>query len=169
MNLCHRVDTNQVYLCENNIMLMDFYTEMYINAPTEKVWAAFVEPDQFFMAFYQANIRSTFKIGERIEYVGMYQGQETVHIYREILEYEKGKLLSYTDHPGPMYRENHGELQSRVRVTFEPMGQSTRLTLTNDLFTENNPMQEEAQQWYLILSNLKTWVESGNLMNLPNQ
>ncbi len=148
--------------------MMDFYTEIYINAPTEKVWNAFVEPNQFFKAFYQADIRSTFKIGERIEYAGIYQGQETVHIYGEVLEYEKGKLLSYTDHPGPMYKENHVQLRSRVKATFESFVQATRLTLTNDQFTENNPMQEEAKQWYLILSNLKTWVETGNLMNLPN-
>jgi uncharacterized protein YndB with AHSA1/START domain len=158
-----------VYFGENNIKMKDFYTEIYINAPTEIVWRAFVEPNQFFMAFYQADIRSTFKIGERIEYSGIYQGQETVHIYGEILEYEIGKLLSYTDHPGPMYNENHAELKSRVKVTFEPLGQSTRLTLTNDQFAENNPMRDESKQWWLILSNLKTWIETGSLMNQPNQ
>lgn len=73
--------------------MIDFYTEIYINAPLEKVWEAFVEPNQFFMAFYQADIRSTFKIGEKIEYAGIYQGQETVHIYGEILEYEKGNFF----------------------------------------------------------------------------
>lgn len=146
-----------------------FHTEILINASPGKVWEAFVEPNKFFMAFYGADIRSSFKIGERIEYAGMYEGKETVHIYGDILEYEQGKLLSYTDHPGPMYKENHAELKSRVKVTFDQMGQSTRLTLTNDQFSENNPMQEEAKQWYLILSNLKTWIETEQLMNLPTQ
>ena len=146
--------------------MRNFYTEIYINASTEKVWQAFVEPNQFFLAFYQANIRSTFKIGERIEFSGTYQGEEAVHIYGEVLEYKKGKLLSYTDHPGPMYRENHAELKSRVRATFNSLGQSTCLTLTNDQFSNDNPMQGEANQWYLILSNLKTWVETGDLINL---
>lgn len=149
--------------------MKDFYTEIYINAPSDKVWSAFVEPNQFFMAFYQAGIRSSFQIGERIEYTGVYAGKETVHIYGEVLEYEKSKLLAYTDHPGPMYQLNHAALQSRVRVTFESLGPSTCLTLTNDQFNENNPMQEEAKQWYLILSYLKTWIETGDLMNLPNQ
>jgi len=146
--------------------MKSFYTEIFINAEPQKVWDTFVNPNQFFMAFYGANIKSTFKIGERIEYSGLYEGQETVQIYGEILEYEKGKLLSYTDHPGPMYRENHAELVSRVKVTFEPIGPSTRITLTNDQFSENNPMEAEASQWYLILSNFKTYVELGSLMNL---
>ncbi len=146
--------------------MKDFYTEIYIEAPTEEVWNAFVLPNQFFMAFYGANIKSSFKIGDRIEYVGEYEGKETVHIYGEILEYDENKILSYTDHPGPTYNEKHAELVSRIRVTFEPFGKITKLTLTNDQFSENNPMREKADQWYLILSNLKTYVEKGNLMKI---
>ncbi len=29
-------------------------------------------------------------------------------------------------------------------------------------------MAAEAKQWYLILSNLKTWMETGQLMQLGN-
>ena len=146
--------------------MKDFYTEIYIEAPNEKVWNAFVAPNQFFMAFYGANIKSSFKIGDRIEYVGEYEGKETVHIYGDILEYDENKLLSYTDHPGPTYNEKHSELKSRIRVTFEPFGKITKLTLTNDEFSENNPMREKAEQWYLILSNLKTYIETGKLMKI---
>lgn len=146
--------------------MKDFYTEIYINAPTEKVWDSFVKPNQFFMVFTKANIKSTFKVGERIEYSGLYEGKETVHIYGEILEYEEGKILAYTDHPGPMYNEKHAQLVSRVKVTFNQIGQSTKLTLTNDQFSENNPMIEKTDMWYMILSNFKTFVETGELMKL---
>lgn len=146
--------------------MKDFYAEIYINAPTDKVWNSFVLPNEFFMAFYGANINSTFNKGDKIEYVGEYEGKETVHIYGEILEYEQGKLLSYTDHPGPMYNEKHAELVSRIRITFDPIGLSTKLTLTNDKFSKNNPMRKKADQWYLILSNLKTYVETGELMKI---
>lgn len=146
--------------------MKDFYTEIYINSSPEKVWNAFVGENQFFMAFSRANIKSSFNVGERIEYSGMYEGHETVHIYGEVLEYEKGRILAYTDHPGPMYNENHDKLVSRVKVTFEPVGQSTKLTLTNNHFSENNPLAEKAGMWYLILSNLKTYIETGKLMNL---
>lgn len=143
-----------------------YYFEIYINTKPKKVWNAFIGENQFFKSFYGANIKSTFKIGDRIEYSGEYKGKKTVHIYGEILEYEEERLLAYTDHPGPMYNENHAELVSRIRVTFEPFGQSTKLTLTNDRFSKNNPMKEKVNQWYLILSNLKTYVETGELMKL---
>lgn len=149
-------------------MMTNFHTVIFINATVEKTWEAFVQPDQFFKAFYNANIKSSFKVGDRIEYAGMYDGQESVHIYGKILEYEAGKLLAYTDHPGPMYADNHAALESRVRVTFEATNACTKLSLTNDQFSKDNPMQAEAQQWYLILSNLKTWIETGQLMNIKN-
>ncbi len=149
--------------------MTDFYTEIFINASAKKVWSAFVEPNQFFQAFFSADIRSTFKIGDQLEFAGLYEGNETVHIYGKVLEFEAGKLLSYTDHPGPMYNENHAVLESRVSITFEALGQAMRLTVTNDQFSENNPMQADAKQWYLILSNLKTWIETGQLMKLENQ
>jgi uncharacterized protein YndB with AHSA1/START domain len=151
-----------------NIMA-DFYTEIYIEATAEKVWQAFVGRGQFFMAFYKANILSSFKIGDKIEFSGTYEGAETVHIYGKILEYNEGEVLAYTDHPGPMYHPEHERLESQVRVTFEPVGNCCRLTLTNDKFSADNPMEQEAAQWYLILSNLKTFVEQGKLMDLPKR
>jgi len=129
--------------------MKDFYSEIFINAPIQKVWKAFMAPNEFFMKFS-----------------GPYEGKETIHIYGKILEYEEHKLLAYTDHPGPIFNVNHAKLQSRVKVTFDTIGQSTKLTLTNDQFSENNPMQEKSDLWYLILSNLKSYVETGELLNL---
>ena len=149
--------------------MKDFFTEIYLNASKKKVWEAFVEPHQFFEAFYGANIQSSFQLGDRLEFSGVHEGKSVVHIYGKVLEYEEGSLLAYTDHPGPMYHEDHAKLESRVRVSFEEVGAGTRLRLINDQFSPNNPMQAEAQQWYLILSNLKTWVETGTLMNLEQK
>ena len=146
--------------------MKDFYTEIYVNALPNKVWDAFLSKDRFFKAFYNSEIKSTFKIGDRIEYSGEYNGQETIHIYGKILDFEKEKLLSYTDHPGPMYHSNHADLESRVTITFDLIGKSTKLCLTNDNFSANNPLEEKTNQWYLILSNFKTFVETGKLMSL---
>jgi uncharacterized protein YndB with AHSA1/START domain len=144
----------------------DFYTEIYIQAPKERVWDAFVLPGQFFHAFYGADIQSSFEIGSRLAYVAEAQGAQGVHIYGEVLEYVHGSLLAYTDHPGPIHAANHAELQARVRISFEAMGTATKLSLLNDQFSPDNPMQQEAQQWYLILSNFKTYLETGKLMQL---
>lgn len=144
----------------------DFYTEIYVHAPREQVWEAFVGHGRFFQAFYGAELRSTFEIGAPLEYSGGEDGNRTVHIYGEVLEHVLHVALAYTDHPGPMYAPNHADLVSRVRITWETLGGATKLTLTNDQFSENNPMRKEAAQWYLILSNFKTFVETGELMIL---
>jgi uncharacterized protein YndB with AHSA1/START domain len=149
-------------MVENN----DFYTEIYIDAPREQVWDAFVGHGSFFQAFYGAELRSSFEIGAPLEYSAMVEGNASVHIYGEVLAYAPQTLLAYTDHPGPMYAPNHADLVSHVRITWDTVGSATRLTLTNDQFSENNPMRKEATQWYLILSNFKTFVETGHLMIL---
>lgn len=142
----------------------NFYTEIFVNADPEVVWKTFLSKDGFFKSFFGTEIESTFEIGDGIEFVSLNGNERTVHIYGKILEYVPNKILAYTDHPGSIYYENHAELESRVKITLEPVGKVTRLTLTNDQFGENNPLEKEASQWWLILSNFKTFLETGNLM-----
>lgn len=146
--------------------MREFYTEIIINAKPAVVWDKFISPTGFFPAFYNARIRSDFTIGSKLEYVEEKDSEEIIHIYGKVLEYEKGKVLAYSDHPGPAFAKNPGELEARVRLTLDPIGSATKLTLTNDQFSEGNPMAEQAQQWYLILSNLKTFIETGELMKI---
>jgi uncharacterized protein YndB with AHSA1/START domain len=145
---------------------IDFYTEIYVQAPRGQVWDAFVGLGKFFNAFYGAEIRSSFEVGAPLEYSGLVEGEMVVHIYGEVLAYVPQTVLAYTDHPGPMYAANHADLLSRVQLTFDTVGAATKVTVTNDQFSENNPMRKEAAQWYMILSNFKTFVETGQLMIL---
>lgn len=142
-----------------------FYTEIFINANPELVWKTFLSKDGFFKSFFGTEIQSNFNVGDKIEFASVNGEERTVHIYGKILEYEKNKILAYTDHPGPIYYDNHADLKSRVRITFEPIGQVTKLALTNDQFSDNT-LREEAAQWWLILSNFKTFLETGRLMKL---
>jgi uncharacterized protein YndB with AHSA1/START domain len=144
----------------------NFYTEIYINAKPENVWRTFFSKDGFYKSFYGTEIQSTFFVGDKIEFTNEMDGQRTVHIYGDILESVENKILAYTDHPGAIYSDKHAELISRVRITFEQLGQATRLTLTNDQFSKDNPLSAKANQWWLILSNLKTFIETGGLMTL---
>ena len=143
----------------------DFYTEIFINANPEIVWQTFLSKDGFFKSFFGTEIQTNFSIGDKIEFVSVNGEERIVHIYGEILEYEQYKILAYTDHPGPIYYDNHAELKSRVKITLEPIGQVTKLTLTNDQFSDDT-LKKEASQWWLILSNFKTFLETGTLMKL---
>jgi uncharacterized protein YndB with AHSA1/START domain len=142
---------------------MTFNYEFYIGAEPEKIWAALVLPEGTKQTFFGCVIKSDFEKGSAFEYVGPgTEGDETVHIYGTILAYEQNKIFSMLEHPGPSYRPNHAELESRITFSLEAVGAVTKLTVVNDQFTENHPSLETVDsQWWMILSNLKTYVETG--------
>lgn len=146
---------------------MQLKYEFYIGADIQQVWNAFVSPEGTRATFFGSVIKSTFKEGDPYEYVGPgNDGDETVHVYGTILKYEPNKVLSYLEHPGAVYHANHEELQSRVTFTLETIGKCTKLTLVNDQWTENHPSFDNAEQhWWMILSNIKTFAETGRTLD----
>jgi uncharacterized protein YndB with AHSA1/START domain len=146
---------------------MDLRYEFYMGAGLEEVWNAFVSPEGTRKTFFGCVIRSTFEVGDSYEYVGPgSEGDETVHVYGTILAYEPLKLYSCTEHPGPSYKENHAELETRITITLETVGKCTKVTLINDQWTENHPSYKNTEQsWWMILSNVKTYVETGNTLD----
>lgn len=139
----------------------------YIGTKPEQVWDVLVHPEKSFEAFLGGVIRSSYKLGDDIEFVGPgADGEETVHIYGKVLECEPNRILSYTDHPGPSHYANHAEMESRVTLTLEPVGSCTKLHLVNDQWTENNPLIHKTEQyWWMILSNIKSIAETGTSLD----
>ncbi|WP_141505509.1 SRPBCC family protein [Paenibacillus luteus] len=146
---------------------MDFKYEFYIGAAPEKVWEALVLPEGTKQTFFGCVINSAFEVGSSYQYVGPgTDGDETVHIYGTILAYEENKIFTVLEHPGPAYRPNHAELESRIAFMLEEVGATTKLTVINDQFTENHPSLETVDsQWWMILNNLKTYVETGKSLD----
>ncbi len=141
---------------------MDQKFIFYISGSPKQVWEAILLPDGIFKKMYGAVIKSTFKTGQRLEFIGPGpDGPETVQIYGRVLKHERYKVLSYTDHPGPSYYPNHAELESRVSFTLEPVGKTTKLTLVEDQSSAGEGEEDQSWLWWLILSNLKTLVETG--------
>lgn len=146
---------------------MDLKYELYIGAKPEDVWQIFVTPEGTKAIFFGSILKSTFEIGAFYEYVGpCNDGDETVHVYGTVLAFEPYRLMSYTEHPGPSYRENHAELETRVTMTLEQVGHCTKLTLVNDQWPANHPSYENTKQsWPMILSNIKTYAETGKTLD----
>ncbi|MEW9699256.1 SRPBCC family protein [Paenibacillus sp. SI8] len=146
---------------------MDLKYELYIGAKPEDIWQIFVSPEGTKAIFFGSILNSTFEIGAPYEYVGPgNDGEETVHVYGTVLAFEPNKLMSYTEHPGPSYRENHAELETRVTLSLETVGNCTKLTLVNDLWPENHPSYESTKaSWSMILSNIKTYAETGKTLD----
>jgi len=141
--------------------------ELYINATPENIWQVFISPEGTKAIFFGSTLQSTFEIGAPYQYVGPgNDGDATVHVYGNVLEFVPNQRMSYTEHPGPSYRENHAELETRITLTLEKVGTCTRLTLVNDRWPEQHPSYESTKQsWPMILSNVKTYVETGKTMN----
>jgi len=147
---------------------MDLKFELYIAATPENVWQILVSPEGTRQTFFNCVIRSTFELGALLEYVGPgNDGDETVHVYGHLLAFEPNQALSFTEHPGPSYYANHDELETRIAITLEAVGECTKLTLINDRWPENHPGHANAAQtWPLVLSNIKTLAETGKTLNL---
>ncbi|WP_018759139.1 SRPBCC family protein [Paenibacillus terrigena] len=141
--------------------------ELYIKATPEQVWDAMFVPENTRKLFFGCVLESTFEIGSRYAYIGPgADGDETVHVYGEVLAYEPYKTYSSTEHAGPSYRENHAEFQSRITFNLETVGNCTKFTLINDEWTEGHPSYDNTQSsWSMILSNLKTYCETGETID----
>ncbi|MBM7567603.1 SRPBCC domain-containing protein [Paenibacillus sacheonensis] len=141
--------------------------EIYIDAPPETVWNALVTPEGTRAIFFGSVLESTFEIGSDYAYVGPgNDGERTVHVYGKVLEYDVNRRMSYMEHPGPSYRENHEELETRVTLTLEVVGAVTKLKLVNDRWPEGHPSYASTKQsWPMILSSIKTYAETGKTLN----
>ena len=150
--------------------MQDFEMTIYIAADPPVVWEAITGDAGSRAVMWGSVLRGDLVPGGHYEYVGPGEsGDETVHVYGDVLQAEPGAVLQLTEHPGPVYRENHAELTSRMTWRLEPAGIGlTKLTFTNDQWSEGHPAQAEtAETWPLVLSSLKSWVETGEAIALP--
>jgi uncharacterized protein YndB with AHSA1/START domain len=140
---------------------------IYVNASPKEVWDVLVTPEGTKAVFFGSVLESTFEIGAPYRYIGPgNDGEETVHVYGTVLEFEPEKRMSYTEHPGPSYRENHAELETRVTMTLDTVGKTTKVTLINDRWPDNHPSYENTKEsWPIILSSIKTYAETGKTMD----
>jgi uncharacterized protein YndB with AHSA1/START domain len=139
----------------------------YVGAAPEEVWKALVTPEGTKAIFFGSVLRSTFEIDSPYAYVGPGKdGDETIHVYGKVLAFEPNRLMSYTEHPGPSYRDNHADLETRVTLTLESVGNCTKLTLVNDQWPEEHPSYENTKEsWPMILSSIKTYAETGKTLD----
>jgi len=150
--------------------MSDFEMTLYVAAEPQQVWEAITGDEGSRAVMWGSTIRGELAAGERYEYVGPGQdGDETVHVYGEVLAAEPGTLLQLSEHPGPTYRENHAELRSRMTWRMDRAGDGlTKLTFTNDEWSEGHPAEAEtAETWPLVLSSFKSWIETGRALPFP--
>lgn len=144
----------------------DLYYEFYVGGTPEQVWDALVSVEATKAIYFGSVIESTFEIGAPFRYVGPgAEGDDTVHVYGTVLAYEPARTFSITHFVGESYYPGLPRYESRISYRLEPAGGCTKLTLTHDQWNENDPSYANSQKaWWMILSNTKTYVETGKVL-----
>jgi uncharacterized protein YndB with AHSA1/START domain len=134
-----------------------FVYATYIVSTREAVWEALTS-SEFTTKYWNGRIvESTWQVGAPITVLHDYD--DKIDFVGAILEANQPRRLSY---------EMAGDDRVTTRVTFELMAQGdiVALTITHEGLTED-AYQSASGGWSFILSNLKTLLESGKPLPMP--
>jgi DNA-binding transcriptional ArsR family regulator len=142
---------------------MEKVYEIYIRTTPERLWEAITDPDIRAKYNFGAGVISDWKVGSPlkmgVENQGMLLGDG------EILEVDPPRRLVHT--MIALWGEDvKAEGASRVSWDIEQIEDSCRLTVTHDQLREG-ANEQLFGGWPMILSGLKTWLESGELLTTP--
>ena len=137
--------------------------EIYIRTTPERLWEAITDPEIRSKYNFGARVTSDWSVGSRLELSA--PGADGLLGEGEILEIDPPRRLVHTM---IAYFSDEAKAEGTSRVTWEiePVGDSCRLTLTHDQMREGANDQIYGG-WPMILSGLKTWLETGELLTTP--
>jgi uncharacterized protein YndB with AHSA1/START domain/DNA-binding transcriptional ArsR family regulator len=141
---------------------MEKVFEIYIRTTTERLWEAITNPEIRAKYNFGAAWHSDWAPGSRLEMTAPKAG---VLGEGEVLEADPPRRLVHTM-TALWSDEVKSEGTSRVTWEIEPVGDSCRLTVIHDQLREGANDQIHGG-WPMILSGLKTWLETGQLLTTP--
>lgn len=140
---------------------MEKVYEIYIKTTPERLWQAITDPEIRARYNFGAGVTSDWTAGSHFEMgvPGMPLGEG------ENLEVDPPRRLVQTM-VALWSDEVKSEGSSRITWEIEPVQDSCRLTVTHDELREGANDQLYGG-WPMILSGLKTWLETGELLTTP--
>lgn len=142
---------------------MEKVFEIYIKTTPERLWQAITDPEQRAKYNFGARQTSDWTVGSHYE-MGA-PGAPTRLGEGENLVVDPPRKLVQTMRA--LWGEDvKAEGTSRVTWEIEPVGDSCRLIVTHDQLREGANDQLYGG-WPMILSGLKTWLETGELLTTP--
>jgi uncharacterized protein YndB with AHSA1/START domain len=140
---------------------MEKVFEIYIKTSAERLWEAITDPEMRRKYNFGAHVTSSWTPGSRYEGIGggtpIFEGENLeVDPPRRLVQSFQALWGEDVKHEGT----------SRVIWEIEPVGDSCRLTVTHSQLREGaNPQLYGG--WPMILSGLKTLLETGELLTTP--
>jgi uncharacterized protein YndB with AHSA1/START domain len=142
---------------------MEKVFEIYIKTTPDRLWEAITDPEQRRRYNFGVGVESDWTPGS--PYVAGHPAAPAPIIDGENLEVEAPRRLvqSFNARWG---EDVEAEGTSRVTWEIEPIGDSCRLTVVHDQLREGANDQLYGG-WPMILSGLKTWLETGQELTTP--
>lgn len=142
---------------------MEKVFEIYIRTTPERLWQAITDSEIRSKYQFGVQIKSDWTAGSRFEQTS--PKADRLLVEGEILEIDPPRRLVQTQLA--LWSEDaRNEGTSRVTWEIEPVGDSCRLVITHDQLREG-ASEEIYGGWPMILSGLKTWLETGQLLTTP--
>lgn len=142
---------------------MEKVFEIYIRTTPERLWEAITDPEIRSKYNFGARVESDWTPGSRFEM--SHPNAPGLLGEGEILEVDRPRRLVQS--MLALWSDDvKSEGTSRVTWEIEPVGDSCRLTVTHDELREG-ANDELYGGWPMILSGLKTWLETGELLTTP--
>jgi uncharacterized protein YndB with AHSA1/START domain len=142
---------------------MEKVFEIYVKATPERVWEAITDPETRAKYNFGASQIGDWVVGARQQMKAV--NAEFVLGECEILEIDPPRKLVHTL-DAFFSDEARAEGTSRVMWEITPVGDSCQVRITHDQMREGANDQLYGG-WPMILSGLKTWLETGELLTTP--
>jgi uncharacterized protein YndB with AHSA1/START domain len=135
--------------------------ETYVKASQDRIWQALIDPELTSRYFFDARVESTWDVGAPYRYE--IDGRGAV-IAGEVIEADPPKRLVLSFR-ALFDDDTAAEPPSRVTWEITPVGSVCRLTCVHtDLFGAPRTWAATADGWNVVLSSLKTLLETGDAL-----
>ncbi len=142
---------------------MEKVFEIYIRTTPERLWEAITDPTIRAKYHFGAGVESDWTPGSH--YALKHPASDGPLAEGENLVVEPPLRLVQTFH-AVWSDDAEREATSRLTWEIEPVGDSCRLIVTHDQLSDTTP-EEIYGGWPMILSGLKTWLETGETLTTP--
>lgn len=143
---------------------MEKVFEIYIRTTPERLWEAITDPAIRAKYQFGAGIESDWTPGSRYELKHPGAADGALAEGENVVVDPPSRLVQTMHTLWSEEAEREGT--SRVTWEIEPVGDSCRLIVTHDQLSDTAP-EELYGGWPMILSGLKTWLETGQTLTTP--
>ena len=129
-----------------------------INASSEKVWKALVDPKAIQQYMFGTNVMSNWQEGSAIVWKGEWQGKP-YEDKGKILQLKPGRTLQYSHFSPLSGQPDRPENYHTVTIDLSGNENQTDVTLTQDNNATEAARAESEKNWGMMLTELKKFLE----------